>query len=79
MALVELAERSGNGITVRLWWEAETDQVTVTYVDERCGEAFTLYPAREQALDAFEHPNAYPESARRPRGAVEARPQSVIF
>ena len=34
MALHELAERSGNGITVRLWWESETDEVTVTYIDD---------------------------------------------
>ena len=79
MALQELAERSGNGITVRLWWESDTDEVTVTYLDDRTGESFTLCPARAQAMDAFEHPNAYPESARRPRRAAEARPQAVIF
>ena len=79
MALQELAERSGNGITVRLWWESDTDEVTVTYLDERTGESFTLYPAREQAMDAFEHPNAYPESARQPRHVHEPLPQALTL
>lgn len=79
MARHELAERSGDGITVRLWWESETGEVTVTYVDERQGASFTLYPTRENAMDAFEHPNGYPESARRPRGAVEALEQAISF
>lgn len=79
MALHELAERSGNGITVRLWWESETDEVTVTYVDDRQGESFTLYPPRDQALDAFEHPNSYPERARQPQRLFQPRPQAVVF
>ena len=79
MALHELAERSGNGITVRLWWDSDTDEVTVTYIDDQQGESFTLYPARDKARDAFEHPNAYPESARQPRRAHEAQPQAVSF
>lgn len=79
MALHELSERNGNGITVRLWWESETDEVTVTYVDELKGESFTLYPARDKARDAFEHPNAWPESARQPRGVTAPRPQAVVF
>lgn len=79
MPLHELAERSGDGITVRLWWDSETEEVTVTYVDERKGESFTLYPPSDKALDAFDHPNAWPESARQPRRALEARPRSVVF
>jgi hypothetical protein len=79
MAIHELAERSGDGITVRLWWEDETDEVTVTYVDERKGESFTLYPSNDKAMDAFDHPNAWPETARSPRRAHEARPHAVVF
>lgn len=79
MALQELAERTADGITVRLWWESDTDEVTVTYVDERKGESFTLYPPKEKAMDAFTHPNAYPEGAREPRRSAEPRPQAVIF
>ena len=71
MALHELSERNGNGITVRLWWESETDEVTVTYVDELKGESFTLYPARDKARDAFEHPNAWP--TRLLRGTITRR------
>lgn len=77
MALHELAERSGDGITVRLWWDSETDEVTVTYVDDRRGEAFTLYPAKQDAMAAFDHPNAFPESARMPQPRVLALPQTV--
>jgi len=79
MALHELAERTGNGITVRLWWESDTDDVTVTYVDDRQGESFTLYPPRDKAMDAFDHPNAWPESARQPRGVNQPLPQTAVF
>lgn len=81
MSLHELAERSGDGITVRLWWESEADEVTVTYVDDRKGESFTLYPARDKAIDAFEHPNSYPEAARQPRRSSEPQlqPQAASF
>lgn len=77
MALHELAERSGDGITVRLWWDSESDEVTVTYVDDRRGEAFTLYPAKQEAMAAFDHPNAFPESARRPRQRTLTLPETV--
>ena len=77
MTLHELAERSRDGITVRLWWESETDEVTVTYVDDRKGEAFTLYPPKQEAMAAFDHPNSYPERARRPQPSTTARPQAV--
>jgi hypothetical protein len=79
MALHELAERTGSGITVRLWWESDTDEVTVTYVDEQKGESFTLYPNRDKAMDAFDHPNAWPESARQPRGVTAPVEHSVTF
>ena len=77
MTLHELAERSRDGITVRLWWESETDEVTVTYIDDRKGEAFTLYPARQEAMAAFDHPNAFPDRARQPQHSTTARPQPV--
>ena len=79
MALHELAERIGDGITVRLWWDTDADEVMVTYVDERKGESFTLYPPRHKAMDAFEHPNAWPESARQPLRALDGQPQPAVL
>lgn len=55
----ELARRSHDGLVVRLLWDALRDRVIVRYRDIRTGDAFTAEVPRDQALAAFEHPNAY--------------------
>jgi hypothetical protein len=61
-----LADRTTDGITVKLFWD-ETGvagaDIVVTYEDRKHGIAYTLRPPRSRALDAFHHPNAYVELA----------------
>jgi hypothetical protein len=57
-----LADRESNGIVVRLFWNqtaAAARDVVVKYRDQNEGVAYTLYPPRDRALDAFYHPNSY--------------------
>ena len=55
----ELAERSANGIVVRLLWDDDEDRVILSYEDTRTGESFAADVPSDEALAAFEHPNAY--------------------
>ena len=55
----ELAQRSEDGIVVRLLWDEANDQVLVRYKDTRTGEAFSTQVPNAEALEAFRHPNAY--------------------
>ena len=62
-----LADREANGIVVRLFWNeaaAAARDVVVKYRDRNEGVAYTLYPPRDRALDAFYHPNSYLDWAR---------------
>jgi hypothetical protein len=62
MAARELAERSGDGIVVRLYWDEEApsgSDLFVVYKDARQGVYYTLYPPRDRLLEAFYHPNAF--------------------
>jgi hypothetical protein len=57
-----LADRGFGGISVRLFWDdgAPPDtEIVLEYEDSQEGVAYTLYPPRDRALDAFYHPNAY--------------------
>jgi hypothetical protein len=66
MALRQLAERSGGGIVVQLYWIDSAPpgrDVFVEYRDERQEVFFTVWPPRERALEAFHHPNAYADDA----------------
>jgi hypothetical protein len=66
VAARELAERFGDGIVVRLFWDDEQppgNDLFVEYEDDRERVRYTLYPPRDRALDAFYHPNAYAASA----------------
>ena len=55
----ELDRRTGDGIEVRLLWNADTDQVVVSVHDARTVESFELEVATGDALFAFQHPYAY--------------------
>jgi len=65
MALVELAERRSNGLTVRLLWDPVRNQTVLRYRDRATREAFVRDVPNARALAAFNHPNAY-----RPRVAA---------
>lgn len=58
-----LAERESSGVLVRLFWDDTArpcdPEIVVEYEDRNADVAFTLYPPRDRALDAFYHPNAY--------------------
>lgn len=65
----ELAERSSNGIQVRLLWREGTKRLWVE-VQER-GDLVLAIPVKsERALDAFHHPYAYALTAPRMRLAI---------
>jgi hypothetical protein len=56
---VELADRGGDGIDVRLLWFRASGRVVVLVHDERAGSSFELDVHPAKALDAFRHPFAY--------------------
>lgn len=55
----ELAARNGDGISVRLVWDATRNQVVLRYRDRRSGDGFVTDVPNDDALAAFRHPNAY--------------------
>lgn len=55
----ELAQRSQDGLTVRLLWDAPRNQVVLRYRDGRSGDAFVVDIPNAKALFAFQHPNAF--------------------
>lgn len=59
MNVLELAERTGDGLVVRLFWDRDRDQAVLRYVDVRSGDGFRVDVPNDQALSAFHHPNAY--------------------
>jgi hypothetical protein len=59
MALVELAERTSNGLLVRLLWDPQRNQTVLRYRDRRTGDAFVTDVPNRDALTAFQHPNVY--------------------
>lgn len=58
IAIRELDHRVGDGIEVRLLWNADTKDVLVS-VAERDGFGFEFQVPPTEALDAFHHPYAY--------------------
>lgn len=55
----ELDRRTSDEITVTLFWNAETNRIFVSVVEERHGVTFELAVAAADAADAFHHPYAY--------------------
>jgi hypothetical protein len=66
----ELDARSGDGLEVRLLWQAGTD-VLVEILDARRDERVVFRVAAHRALDAFRHPFAYAARAGEPHDACE--------
>lgn len=58
IAVRELDHRAGDGLEVRLLWNADTKDVLVS-VAERDGMGFEFQVHPNDALDAFHHPYAY--------------------
>ena len=59
----ELAERSGDGVEVRLLWSDADGRLTVVVTDKRTEETFELEAREDNALDVFNHPFAYRRAA----------------
>lgn len=55
----ELDQRSNHGTTVTLLWNAKTNGVFVSVVEERHGVAFDFAINAADAANAFHHPHAY--------------------
>lgn len=55
----ELDRRTSDGIDVALLWNPRANQILVSVVDERRGEAFQFEVAAPDALEAFHHPYAF--------------------
>jgi YD repeat-containing protein len=65
--LRELDTRTGDGITVTLYWDSASERTTIHLVDERTETDETFQIPASTAADAFEHPFYYlASSARRP-------------
>jgi hypothetical protein len=61
----ELDQRTNDGISVRLLWNAQTNRVFVFVVEQPHGASFEFEVASADAMDAFRHPYAYAERDRR--------------
>ena len=59
----ELAHRSGDGLDVTLFWNADTNDVVVSVFDARRSQQFDVTAPPALALDAFRHPFAYADIA----------------
>jgi phage-related protein len=55
----ELDRRHNDGIDVRLLWNQTDDQIVVSVLDAKTGDAFTIDVEAREALDAFRHPYAH--------------------
>lgn len=55
----ELDARNGDGIDVRLFWNADTETVSVSVFDASHEQRFELPVEPADARDAFNHPFAY--------------------
>lgn len=55
----ELAQRSDNGMHVKLLWSRADNRLAVEVSDTRSGRHFELEAPRDRALDVYYHPYAY--------------------
>ncbi len=62
---VELADRAGDGLDVRLYWNSADGRVKVTVRRVATDSVGELDVAPEDALEAFHHPFAYRRPVRR--------------
>jgi hypothetical protein len=71
---VELADRAGDGLDVRLYWNRADGRVKVTVRRTATDQIGELDVAPADALDAFHHPFAYRRATtvREPRVTADA-------
>jgi hypothetical protein len=74
----ELAERSVDGLDVRLWWSRSTDRVQLTVADHRGGDHVVADVDGADALDAFRHPFAYADRRGRSQRPQPRRDLSLV-
>jgi hypothetical protein len=55
----ELAYRANDGLEVTLFWQPESNGLSVCVCDHRRGAYFEIQPDRRKALEAFYHPYSY--------------------
>jgi hypothetical protein len=68
----ELAHRSSDGVDVFLYWNEQTDRVTLRVDDARLDAALEVEVDGPSALDAFRHPFVYAASAATGTSALKA-------
>jgi hypothetical protein len=68
--LIELAERNGDGVAVRLYWRQGTDEVVLVVNDEETGADFEVQVPGDRAMDAFHHPFVYVHAAQTFHGEI---------
>jgi hypothetical protein len=57
--MVEIDQRTADGIEVRLLWHPVGGDVAIAVFDRRTEEQFAVRVDTNRALDAFRHPFAY--------------------
>jgi hypothetical protein len=55
----ELAHRSEDGVSVTLFWHADSDRLVVCVSDARDGGYFEIHSNPERALDVYYNPYDY--------------------
>jgi YD repeat-containing protein len=55
----ELAHRTGGGIEITLYWNADDQSTSVEVFDAATGQTLRFAVSPEHALDAFYHPFAH--------------------
>ena len=58
-----LTSRENGGIFVGLYYDRKSEEVFVNYRDSRDGLEFTLDPPKDKALEVYNHPFCYMNSA----------------
>ena len=66
----ELAQRTGDGIEVTLFWSPGDDALSVQVIDHFAEECFELVVSHDRANYAFHHPYAYAAGQGLDYGAV---------
>jgi hypothetical protein len=69
---VELADRAGDGLEVRLYWNSVDGRVAVSVTQLQSDRVAHLDVAPEDAMEAFHHPFAYRRPATARRAGVPA-------
>ena len=69
---VELADRAGDGLDVRLYWNSTDGRVKVTVTHLATDRVAKLDVAPAEAMEAFHHPFAYQRSSYQARPVLSA-------